>query len=255
MPTDPAHALLPPPPVHLLDGASLFIDFDGTLVDLVARPDLVVVDEVLRDLLSSLAKLLQGRLAIVTGRSIEQMDAFLGDLARTITVAGSHGVEWRTADGKLHTPTELPDIEPALEALRQFAASRSGTIVEHKRYGIALHYRLAPHVEEEARAVVQRLANEFGFGTQMGKMMAEMKIVGGDKGQAVATLRAEPSMAASTPWFIGDDITDEAGFAMAKDLGGGGIFVGVPRETAATYRLADVASVRAWLTEAITRLA
>ena len=255
MPIDPALASLSPPPTALLDGASLFIDFDGTLVDLVDRPELVVVDRVLQDLLGTLGKLLHGRLAIVTGRTIEQMDEFLGSFAQTIAVAGSHGVEWRIPDGKLHAPLKLPDITPAFEALSEFAALHPGTIVERKRYGVALHYRLAPHVEEEARATVRCLAREFGFETQMGKMMAEMKIVDGDKGQAVAALLAEPSMAGSRPWFIGDDITDEAGFAMARNLGGGGILVGAPRGTAATYRLADVASVRAWLMEATIQLA
>lgn len=242
---------LPAPPIDLLTGASLFIDFDGTLVELIDRPDEVVIDAPLRDLLGKVGAALPGRVAIVTGRSIDQIDRFLGDLTGGMAVAGSHGIERRLSNGALTVPDHLPDIAPASRALVRFASRHPGTIVEHKRYGIALHYRLAPQIEDEAHAIVRDLADQFGFGFQTGKMMAELKIAGGDKGQAVSAFLQQPAMAGTDPWFIGDDLTDEAGFAAAKRLGGGGIFVGPPRETAATYALADVTAVRAWLTEAI----
>lgn len=255
MPSNTAANLLPSPPVSLLRDASLFIDFDGTLVELMDRPDAVVVDEPLRDLLGALGAALPGRVAIVTGRSVEQIDGFLGDLSRAFAVAGSHGSERRLASGELSPPLDMPDMGPVIQALGEFAASHAGTIVERKRYGVALHYRLAPEIEGKAQEVVEHLAQKFGFGVQTGKMMAELKILGGDKGQAVAAFLEQPSMAGTQPWFIGDDLTDEAGFMAAAGLGGGGVFVGPPRETAALFALPDVGAVRAWLTKAVRNLA
>jgi trehalose 6-phosphate phosphatase len=242
---------LPPPPPDLLIRASLFIDFDGTLVELIDRPEAVVIDQPLRDLLGRVGEAMPGRVAIVSGRSIDQIDHFLGDQARMMAVGGSHGVERRAIGGAMSVPENMPDLGPAAAALADFAAAHPGTIVEPKRYGIALHYRTVPEVEEKAREIVRGLAETFGFGVQTGKMMVELKIADGDKGQAVAAFLREPSMADTRPWFIGDDVTDEAGFVVAGKLGGGGIFVGPPRETAAIYALPDVAAVRAWLAEAI----
>jgi len=242
---------LPPPPFDLLRGASLFIDFDGTLVELIDRPEQVVVDQPLRDLLGRVGAAMPERVAIVSGRSIDQIDHFLGDTVRAMAVAGSHGVERRLPGGALALPTDLPDLAPAIRAMGDFAALHPGTILEQKRYGVALHYRLAPEIAEKAHEIVHGLAESLGFGVQTGKMMVELKIAGGNKGQAVTAFLAEPAMAGTRPWFIGDDVTDEAGFAAARDLGGGGIYVGVPRATAATYGLPDVAAVRGWLTKAI----
>ena len=254
MPTRTAADLLPLPPVSLLLNASLFIDFDGTLVELIDRPDAVTVDDGLIDLLGRVSAALPGRVAIVSGRSIEQIDHFLGDQARNLAVAGSHGVERRLPDGSISFP-ELPDFTPVAEALASFTAMHPGTIIEPKRYGVALHYRLAPQSEVEAHAMVTKLAEKFGFGVQMGKMMAELKVAGGNKGEAVAAFLQEPVMAGTTPWFIGDDMTDEDGFAIARASGGGGILVGPPRKTDASYGLSDVSAVRTWLMEAVRSLA
>ncbi len=245
---------LPSPPIDLLDGASLFLDFDGTLVDLIDRPDKVVVDDGLQDLLGRICAVLPGRVAIVSGRSVEQIDQFLGESARSMAVAGSHGIERRSSNGAMTLP-DSPDFSQAIAAMRDFVARHPGTIIEQKRYGVALHYRLAPDVEHKARLVVQDLAETLGFDVQAGKMMIDLKIAGGNKGQAVSAFLQEPSMRGTRPWFIGDDLTDEAGFATANALGGGGIVVGDLGETSAHYRLGDVAAVRAWLAEAIRTLA
>lgn len=246
---------LPRPPLDLLTGASLFVDFDGTLVDLIDRPDEIVIDDPLHDLLGRIGAAMPGRVAIVTGRSIDQIDLFLGATVNGMAIAGNHGVERRSALGELSAPKAIPDLEQPFTALADFAGQHPGTIVEQKRYGIALHYRLAPHIEAEAHGFVRRLAEQFGFGFQTGKMMAELKIADGNKGMAVSAFLQQPAMKGTIPWFIGDDLTDEAGFEAAKALGGGGVFVGPPRETAATYALPDVAAVRGWLVEAIQTLA
>jgi trehalose 6-phosphate phosphatase len=245
--------LLAEPPLDLIRDASLFLDFDGTLAELVDDPGRVRADPELAALLGRLADVLPGRVAIVSGRSIEQLDRMLGDAAHGLALAGSHGAEFR-AEGA--PPAVAPS--PALPAIRAefeaFAASRPGVIVERKSLGAGLHYRQAPQHEAEATALAERLARAHGLHLQRGKMMAEVRS-DGDKGRAVTALAASAAMAGTTPLVFGDDLTDEAGFRAAAQLGGAGVLVGEPRETAAAYALAHVAAVRRWLGQAAERLA
>lgn len=237
---------LPTPPSSLLEGASLFIDFDGTLVEIVDRPDAVIVDEGLRDLLASLRATLDGRVAIVSGRSLAQLDAMLGPIAQALALSGSHGNEHRWNGVTAH-PIRPATLDAATDALNAFAAAHPGTLVEIKSYSVALHYRLAPASGPSAQTVAARLADEHGLGLEHGKMVVELRVAGGDKGVAVQRLMARAPMAGSRPLFIGDDLTDEAGFKAARALGGVGILVGEPRRTAAEFWLRDVAAVRNWL--------
>lgn len=245
---------LPAPPVGLLRDASLFIDFDGTLVELVDRPEDVCVDADLRDLIRRLATALPDRLAIVSGRSIAQLDAFLGPDLAGVALGGSHGMERRHSDSRLEQPKNSVDLGRVASALDAFAADHPGTIVERKTYGVTLHYRLAPGVGPLAEGVARRIAGEYGLQLQPGKMMMELKVRGGDKGDAIAGFMRSPAMAGTRPWFIGDDLTDEPGFVAARNFGGGGIVVGPSRPTAARYMLWDVAAVRGWLVDAADEL-
>lgn len=238
--------MLPPPPIALLEGASLFLDFDGTLVELVERPDAVIVDAALRDLLGGLGALYDGRLAIVSGRSIAQLDALLGPVARTVALSGSHGSEHRR-DGVSAHPVRPAALDEVAQAMRTFAASHPGTLVETKSFGVALHYRLTPDVETAAEALAERLGRAHDLAVQPGKMMVELRVAGGDKGTAVQRMMARPPMTGTTPLVLGDDLTDEAAFAAARALGGAGILIGPARETAALYALPGVADARAWL--------
>lgn len=248
----PAIGALPPPPgIGALQPASLFIDFDGTLVDLIDRPDQVRVDPALRQLLTSLATALDGRLALVSGRSVAQLDRFLGPLGRTLAVAGSHGAERRGAAGKLIAPDRLPALAAAEAALAQFATDHPGVLVEPKTLGVALHYRLKPEHQAAAQQLCRDVAAIHGLSVQLGKMMVEVRGAG-DKGEAVRAFMSEPPMAGGRPIFLGDDLTDEPGFAAAHALDGAGILVGPPRQTAAAYRLDDVEGVRAWLAGGIS---
>ncbi|HMC91944.1 MAG TPA: trehalose-phosphatase, partial [Allosphingosinicella sp.] len=121
-----------------------------------------------------------------------------------------------------------------------------------KPASVALHYRLAPHREEEAVALAQSLAARTGLVVQRGKMVVELRPCGADKGDALRALMAEPPFAGARPVFVGDDVTDEDGFRAATALGGLGIIVGPPRETAAHYRLPDVEAVHRWLAAGAT---
>lgn len=239
-------ASLPPPPSTLLEGASLLIDFDGTLVELAEHPDAVAVDEALRDLVVALNARQQGRLAIISGRSLAQLDGLLGPIARTIALSGSHGFEhrWEGASARPTPPAELAMVADRMAA---FARRHPGTLVEQKSFGVALHYRMAPWSADAAHALGRELASEFGLYLQEGKMVVELRPSGGDKGMAVRELMKHPPMRGTRPVFLGDDLTDEAGFEAAQELTGAGILVGPVRPTAANYRLPDPAAARAWL--------
>jgi trehalose 6-phosphate phosphatase len=239
-------ARLPRPPSTLLNGASLFLDLDGTLLELLDRPDAVVADEELRALLAGLGVRLDGRIAIISGRSLTQLDAILGPVAQAIALSGSHGCEhrWRGA-------TERPERPASLDAagarFAAFAAGRDGVVLEEKSLGVALHFRLAPAAESDAHALAVAVACDTGLELQAGKMMVELRCPGGDKGDAVRRLMAQPPMAKTVPVFVGDDLTDEPAFLATQSLGGAGVLVGPARTTAAGFRLGDPAAVRAWL--------
>jgi len=235
---------LPPPPHDLLDGASLFLDFDGTLVELVARHDDVFVDHRLRTLLASLRTRLGGRVAIISGRSTGDLRALFG--SPEFAIAGSHGLELHWPDGRRAHPPPT-DWRPLVSELRALSARISGVVVEEKPFGAALHYRLAPHAEQQCRELVERLAVEHGLGVQSGKMVVELKPRDANKGSALALLMNDPPMRGSRPIFIGDDETDEAGFEAAVRLGGAGVLVGKPRVSTAAYGLAGVSETLRWL--------
>ncbi|MGE4302531.1 MAG: trehalose-phosphatase [Novosphingobium sp.] len=237
---------LPHPPLSLLESASLFLDFDGTLVDIADRPDAVVVDQALNGLLADLVRRHGNRIALISGRSIAQLDALIGPIARNIALSGSHGSEYRW-NGTLAHPVRPASLELIEREMRDAAAGNAGLLVEAKSFGVALHYRLAPDFEPEALALADRLANQSGLTLQHGKMMVELRVPGSDKGVAVTTMMRRREMAGTRPIFIGDDVTDEDGFEAARTFGGAGILVGPPRETAAAYRLPDPAAVRHWL--------
>ncbi|NJC33743.1 trehalose 6-phosphate phosphatase [Sphingomonas jejuensis] len=244
---------LPTPP-RLPSDASLFLDFDGTLVELAERPDGVVVDRALTDLLDALGTRFGNRVALISGRSVAQLDEMLGAAAAPLAIAGSHGLEERW-QGSLSTPDRPQALTDAEHAFDDFAANRSGVLVERKSLGVALHFRLAPDAENAAVALASRLGEAPGLHYQPGKMMAELRLDGADKGTAITALLQRPELAGTVPVFLGDDVTDEPGFAAAGAGGGFGVLVGAERPTAARYRLPDVAAVRHWLAQSLEETA
>ncbi|MEN2787889.1 trehalose-phosphatase [Sphingomonas qilianensis] len=241
------------PPRDLLQDAALLLDFDGTLVELAARPELVVVDERLSALLGRLAETLGGRVAILSGRSVESILGLFGPLP--LTIAGSHGLEVRWHDGT----TSLPERPAALDRIRSimtdFMHTTPGLLVEEKPFGAALHYRGAPEMQTQATALAQALANETGLHLQTGKMMVELRLGGADKGTALNQLMERAPMAGFRPVFLGDDDTDEPAMAAAAARGGAGILIGAARPSSAAYRLPDVAATLDWLETACAQAA
>lgn len=241
---------LPPPPV-VVEGRSLFFDLDGTLVDIAEVPDAVVVPPTLAAAAARLAAAMPGRLAILSGRSLAQLDTILGPFARTVAVAASHGAEQRLP-GDARPAAAPPAALAAAASELSDAADRHGLLLERKTMGAALHYRRTPALEPVALATAEVVAARYGLVLQHGKMMVELRAPG-DKGRALAALLETPAMAGTRPLFFGDDVTDEDGFAAAAAAGGAGVLVGPPRATAARFGLPDPHAVRLWVEEAAAR--
>ena len=239
------HEDIPPPPLSLLAGAALFLDFDGTLVELAEAPDAIRVPGELHGLLERLAALLEGRLAIVSGRALDDLDRHVR--CGGVAASGSHGLELRLPDGSTLPVARPAGLDTAREEVRRFAASDERLVVEDKPASVALHFRQAPERAAEAAAFADALAQRTGLVVQKGKMVAELRPAGADKGDALKALMREPAFAGARPLFMGDDLTDEHAFAAAAELGGAGVLVGPIRPTAAQYRLEGVSAVAQWL--------
>ncbi len=227
---------------------ALFFDFDGTLVDIAPQPEAIVVPSGLVDTLSALNNYLAGALALISGRPIEQIDAFLQPLR--LPVAGVHGAERRSADGaiSLASTHSLDRVESAALALAaRFAQLR----VENKRGSVALHYRQAPELEPLCLQVMQDAVDQSpGLTLLRGKMVAEAKPGGASKGHAIEAFLQEPPFAGRTPVFIGDDFTDEVGFSTVQRLRGLGVKVG-EGASIAWHRVASPAELRSQLQRAV----
>ncbi|WP_419815981.1 trehalose-phosphatase [Glacieibacterium sp.] len=235
----------PAPGLVDLQQASLFLDFDGTLVGIAAHPGAVQVSDRLRGLLARLTTKFPGRVAIVSGRPIAELKQFLGSTA--LVFAGSHGVEMLWPDGTASEPPRPDDLGPVIQEMQRLQKVHSAIVIERKPFGVALHYRAEPQAEDACRRLATGLAKSTGLTLQSGKMVFELRAPGADKGGALRTLLRTPAMAGSMPIFIGDDDTDEAAFVVAAEMGGFGILVGADRPTAAHYRLDDVEATLAWL--------
>ncbi len=237
-------SLAAPPARADLDRLALFLDFDGTLVDLAPAPDAIIVRSGLGRALGALATELDGRLAVVSGRYLADVAQYLD--GEGFFRSGSHGAELQMPDGALHQP-EVALSPSLIAAVDAFAARANGLRIERKPFGLGLHYREAPELAGEVESFVTNLERDHGVATKRGKCVVELLAAPANKGEAVKKLLAHKVFAGCNPIFIGDDVTDEDGFVAVAKSGGFGILVGEERETAARYRLADVARVHAWL--------
>jgi trehalose 6-phosphate phosphatase len=232
----------------LYPSCALFLDFDGSLVDLAPQPEAVIVPSELVATLQSLSGYLGGALALISGRPIEQIDAFLTPLR--LPAAGVHGAERRGADGGMTLLSTHP-LERVEEAALTLAARHPLLRVENKRGSIALHYRQAPELEELCLETMQAAVEESpGLTLLRGKMVAEAKPGGASKGRAIEAFMREAPFAGRTPVFVGDDFTDEVGFSTVQRLGGLGIKVG-DGPSVAWQRLASPAALRYQLQAAV----
>jgi trehalose 6-phosphate phosphatase len=231
--------------------SALFLDVDGTLLEIAPRPELVRVPDGLPTLIKRLSVQREGALALISGRPLAQLDLLFQPWQGA--AAGLHGLQRRRADGILDCVVDA-DSAAALDRLRPklaaLAAAGTGLMVEDKFGTLALHYRAAPQREPEIRAVVEALHRETALVLRLitGKMVFEFQPRGADKGRAIAAFLAEPPFLGRQPVFVGDDTTDEDGFAEIRRRGGIAVRVGpFDFATGANYRLPSVEAVLAWL--------
>jgi trehalose 6-phosphate phosphatase len=233
-----------------LDHVALLLDIDGTLLDIAARPDSVIVPAGLRETLAALHVRCGGALALVSGRTLASIDRIFAPLR--LPAIGSHGAQVRSAKTALELECFLPD------ALRRWLVSLAnavpGILIEDKRHSLAMHFRLAP--DEEAhlmKALHERRGaiEAAGFQLLKGKAMVEVKPRSYNKGTALRTLMTTPNFAGRQPVFLGDDTTDEDVFRILPEFGGLGYSVGRQVEgTAGTF--GSPGDVRRWLSRLAT---
>jgi trehalose 6-phosphate phosphatase len=228
--------------------SALFLDLDGTLLEIAATPELVVVPPVLPSLLAHLHHQLGGAVAIVSGRPLGQIDQLLTPFRAS--AAGEHGVTLRFADGTLEElPVGIAVPDDWRAALGQAVEHWSGVRIEPKPHGLTVHYRLAPEREAEVWELVRGLvpADHPWFRLIPAREAVEIGLRAASKGDAVERLMAHAPFHGRKPIFIGDDFTDEAGMSMARRFGGMGLRV-------AEAFGGDPAQVRAWLTHGMERM-
>lgn len=238
---------LAPPVNRIADHCALFLDFDGTLTNLARRPDQVVVDGGLLYLLDDLYVATAGATAVISGRSIEDLDALLAPLR--LPLAGIHGAQRRRADGSIEKcaiPATV--VWQTRMGLRMRLRRYQGLYLEDKGTAFAVHFRGAKSFSlARLRADLEALAlaSRGIFEVMEGAEVLELRPRACDKGEALASFMSEAPFAGRFPIFIGDDHTDRAGFAAVARANGLCIAVG-PRVSAPCW-LPDPAAVRGWL--------
>jgi trehalose 6-phosphate phosphatase len=246
---------LPPPPRLRAGDVALFLDVDGTLLEIEREPGAVHVPERLCRILEQLQRVTTGALALVSGRPLAQLDCLFAPLR--FSAAGLHGLERRNLGRK--TIRAAPDaevLEKARRRLAAFAEANRGVLLEDKALTLALHYRNAPQLAEATIAVAEQAVTESAGALTLlhGKMVCELKPPGIHKGRAIAAFLEEPPFRGRRPVFAGDDLTDEAGFATINERGGVSVRIGLGRPTAARFGHRDVAAVQSWLFELLAEV-
>ena len=226
----------------------LFLDVDGTLLELADHPGAVSVDPALSQLLTQLRSAASGAVALVSGRTLADLDRLFDDLK--LPLAGLHGCERRNARGELHVaPIAIEQLAEVRAGIERLVARHEGIFLEDKGAGLALHFLRARELEHELRAEVALLAAPLvpKFALLDGHAVIEVKPAAHTKDSAVSAFMEEEPFRGRLPIFIGDDTTDYGGFAAVRRFGGLAIAVG-PR-VKSEWWLPGPADVRQWLGE------
>ena len=232
---------LPPQPEKVDLGAwALFLDLDGTLLDIAASPESVLVPKHLVDTLATLRTGLDGALAILSGRSMRAIDRLLHPLL--VAAGGEHGAVLRLPNGEV-AEANIDTVVPAhwRQMIHQQAENWPGILVEEKSHGLALHYRANPKLGVPVIALLEQLVeSDPTFEILPALLARELRHRSVNKGEALRRLMAQPPFSGRVPLFIGDDVTDEDAIAAADSLGGLGLRV-------ADAFAGEPARVRSWL--------
>ena len=229
---------------------ALFLDVDGTLLEIAATPASVRVPAALRNTLHLAAKRENGALALISGRTIDELDRLFAP--HVYPAAGLHGTEMRDSRGVLTQPfVDISQLDKARDVLIELVTHYPGLLLEDKGSALAVHFRQAPQHERATMVVMVELADQLRekFVLRDGKCVLELTPRGFSKRSAIESFMREPPFAGRTPVFIGDDVTDEDGFEAVNALGGYSVRVGDLAATAAKFRFSSVSTVIAWLRE------
>lgn len=204
---------------------ALFLDIDGTLIDIAPSPDAIVVPPDLPRRLRIISDRLGGALALVTGRSLPYADDLFQPFS--FPVAGLHGAERRTAEGTVDRVVATAAFGEVKNALAAAAGQWPGVLIEDKGAAVAAHYRQAPEWREEVEKAMEFYLLQAGpdFTLQRGKMVFEIRPAKASKGSAIEAYLQEVPFKGRRPIAIGDDVTDEAMFRTVNMLGGRSIRV------------------------------
>jgi trehalose 6-phosphate phosphatase len=218
------------------------------LLEIAETPHSVHVPESLNPLLIKISSRVDGALALISGRGLADIDRLFAP--SKFCASGVHGCERRDASGNVVKAVIDADcLAPVRAEIERFTSQHEGLLLEDKGYGLALHFRRAPHLEATVLQVAEAACRRLGpqFVLQPGKSVFEIRPAGCDKGAAIEAFMRQPPFAARVPVFIGDDVTDEQGFAAVNALKGISIKVGEGTPTLARHRLKGVTDVIGWL--------
>ena len=227
---------------------ALFLDVDGTLLELAATPELVRVPAAVRNTLQLACRRENGAFALLSGRSLSTLDAMFAPCL--FPASGKHGLEVRLPSGEvIRRDVDTTRLDRARRWLGLLQQENRGLFLEDKGQALAMHFRLAPRLEPEVKGVMQELAEELGdhFVLIKGKCVFEIMPRGVSERSAIELFMQQKEFAGRTPVFVGDDPSDEEGFQVVNEMGGHSIRVGDLAETAARYRFSSPSTVVAWL--------
>jgi trehalose 6-phosphate phosphatase len=231
-----------------LDECAVLLDIDGTLLDLAPTPREVWVPPGLAKTLNRLLEKTSGALALVSGRSLNDIDLIFAP--EQFPAVGGHGAEMRLTTDNEAVATHAPPLDKELKRrLAAIAKLSPGILLEDKGYSLALHYRLAPHAEKAIYAAVSLIRADLPnapIEIMPGKCVCEIKHSGFNKASGVIELMSHQPFKGRRPIFIGDDVTDESVFAIMPDFGGLSFSVGRRAKGVADY-FDDPGEVREWL--------
>jgi trehalose 6-phosphate phosphatase len=239
-----------------LSQSAFLLDIDGTLLDLAPTPREVWVPPGLANTLNQLRMRTAGALALVSGRSLNDIDLIFAP--EQFPAVGGHGAEMRVSTDSEAVASHAPPMDKELKRrLAAIARLSPGILLEDKGYSLALHYRLAPHAEKaiyEAVSLIRADLPEAPIEILPGKSVCEIKHAGFTKATGVLELMTHEPFKGRRPIFIGDDVTDESVFAIMPELGGLSFSVG-RRATGVAGHFDQPRDVREWLAHLIDEAA
>ncbi len=223
---------------------ALFVDLDGTLIDIAPEPEAVIITDRLRDILTKLHIFFNGAVSLCSGRSLKNIDALLH--LPFLPVIGLHGLETRLNEDTVFRTSPSSFLLSAIDEVTNFASQETGLIAENKGAAIALHYRCRPDLENLCTDFVNKLTSDVAekLVVQRGKMVLEIRMPGPDKGAALIDFMKNYPFQHRQPVMFGDDLTDESAFGAVSALGGFGILVStIDRPSLAKTRVKKPADI------------